>query len=131
MKRRVKAMAVLTKEQIIGFDDLKSQVVEVPEWGGSVIIRRMSGVERDSYEADIYDSKGGTIVLKRENFRAKLVARCLVGENGERLFSDGEIAVLGKKSAAALDRCFAIAQKINGMTKEEQDNIEKNSEAGG
>jgi hypothetical protein len=129
LKREAKVMEKkksLTKEQIIGFDDLKSEVVDVPEWGGSVTIRRMTGGERDAYEADVFETKGGTVTMKRDNFRAKLVARCLVDDNGERMFSDGEIAVLAKKSAAALDKCFAAAQRINGMTAVEQEKIEKN-----
>lgn len=121
----------LTKEQIIGFDDLKSEAVEVPEWGGTVFIRRMTGAERDAYEADVFETKGTTVTMKRENFRAKLVSRCLVDEAGERLFSDAEIATLSKKSAAALDKCFSAAQRINGMAAVEQEKIEKNSVAGG
>jgi len=121
----------LTKADIVGLDDLKSETLDVPEWGGSVGIRRMTGAERDAYEADIFETKGTTMTLKRENFRAKLVARCLVDEKGERMFTDGEIAALGKKSGSALDRLFNAAQRINGMTKDEREKIEKNSEAGG
>jgi hypothetical protein len=124
-------MAKLTKDQIVAAEDLKSETIEVPEWGGSVTLRRMTGAERDAYEADIYDAKGATITLKRENFRAKLIARCLVNEKGERMFEDGEIAALGKKSAAALDRCFQACQRLNGLSKDEQDVIEKNSVATG
>lgn len=118
---------MLTKEQIRKMDDLKSEVVEVPEWGGTVTIRRMTAGERDAYEEDIFENKGGSLSLKRENFRAKLVARCLVDEKGERMFPDGEIAELAKKSAAALDRLFAVAQRVNGMGAKERDEIEKNS----
>lgn len=116
----------ITKADIVAFNDLKSEVIEVPEWGGSVTIRRMTGGERDAYEADIFESKGTQLQLKRENFRAKLIARCLVDDNGERMFSDGEIAALSKKSAAALDRLFAACQRLNGMTGAEQEKIEKN-----
>ncbi|MDD5533904.1 MAG: hypothetical protein PHC52_14010 [Syntrophales bacterium] len=116
----------ITKADIVAFNDLKSEVIEVPEWGGSVTIRRMTGGERDAYEADIFESKGAQLQLKRENFRAKLIARCLVDDNGERMFSDGEIAALSKKSAAALDRLFAACQRLNGMTGAEQEKIEKN-----
>ena len=116
----------ITKADIVAFNDLKSETIEVPEWGGSVTIRRMTGGERDAYEADIFESKGAQLQLKRENFRAKLIARCLVDDNGERMFSDGEIAALSKKSAAALDRLFAACQRLNGMTGAEQEKIEKN-----
>ena len=38
-------MALLSKEQILKSDDLKSEIVAVPEWGGDVKVRVMTGTE--------------------------------------------------------------------------------------
>jgi hypothetical protein len=117
---------LLSKDQILSADDLPYRDVEVPEWKGSVRVRTMTGAERDSFEADIYQKKGDTIELNREHFRAKLLGRCIVDEKGARLFSDKDIMVLSAKSVKALDRLFTVAQELNGISKEEQDNIKKN-----
>jgi len=46
----------LNKEQILRADDLKTEEVDVPEWGGSVRVRVLTGTERDAFESSIYDS---------------------------------------------------------------------------
>jgi hypothetical protein len=110
-------MAMLTTDQILKVDDLKSEIVEVPEWGGSVKIRTMTGTERDRFESSVSnDSRGKNKRINLENIRARLVALAMVDDDGERLFRDDQVKELGKKSAAALDRVFAVAQRLNGLS---------------
>ena len=118
-------MGFLTKDQILSSDDLPFRDVEVPEWGGTVRVRTMTGTERDSFESSIYDATGPEIKFDRTDFRAKLLARTIVNEKDERLFTDKEVGILGKKSAKALIRAFDVAQELNGISKEEQDDIKK------
>ena len=42
-----------------------------------------------------------------------------------RLFDDGEIAALGRKSARALDRVFSVAQRLNGIGVDQVDVAKK------
>jgi len=56
-----------------------------------------------------------------ENVRARLVSLALCDETGTRLFSDADITVLGAKSAKALDRVFAVAQRLNGIGSDQVD----------
>ena len=46
---------MLTREQILGSDDLKRQTVAVPEWGGDVFVRMLTGGERDAFEVSAVD----------------------------------------------------------------------------
>ncbi len=117
---------MLTREQILAAEDLKFEEVNVPEWGGKVRIKCMTGAERDAFEADIYDVTGKDVQINRNNFRAKLLARTIVDEKGKRLFSDGDIKALGEKSAKALDIVFEAAQRLNALTKADQDELTKN-----
>lgn len=114
-------MAMLSRDAILSAEDLGREEVEVPEWGGSVYVQAMSGTERDAYESSIIeinqDAKGNvSTTRKMENARAKMCARCIVGEDGERLFGDADIDALGRKSAKALDRVYAVAARLNGMS---------------
>ena len=52
------------------------------------------------------------------NMRARMVAYCVVDEEGERMFTDADIVQLGRKSAAALERVAKAAQKLSGMGNE-------------
>lgn len=120
---------MLTKESILKVEDLKFEEVKVSEWGGTVRIRSMSGMERDSFEAEIYVTKGADIELNRENFRAKLLVRTIVDENNVRLFTDKDAKELGQKSIIPLDRLFTVAQKLNALTSSDIEELTKNSEA--
>jgi hypothetical protein len=111
-------MTLLSKSDILNADDRKTERVEVPEWGGSVLVRSLSGAERDKFESDSVDQKTGK--TKTENFRARLLSLCIVDEDGKRLFeSRGDIAMLGNKSVAALQRVFNKCQELNGFSEED------------
>ena len=118
-------MELLTKEQILKSPDLKTETVKMPEWGGKVIIKAMTGTQRDAFEQSI--AIDGKIDLN--NIRAKLCALTIVDETGTRVFSDADIAALGAKSAKALDRVFSHSQKLSGISPDDVKELEKNSGA--
>lgn len=117
---------ILTKETILAADDLPSQEVSVPEWGGHVWVRTMMAVERDAFELSVMNGDG----INRENFRARLAAATVVDADGARLFDDSDIGPLGKKSAAAMDRIMGVAMKLNGLSATDVEDMVGNSEPG-
>src|SRR6185503_6397195 len=104
----------LTKEQILGAADAKSKTVNVPEWGGTVRVKVMTGTERDAWEAAILDAEGK--VSKRQ-FRAKLLVQTLVDDAGKLLFTEADLNALSEKSGAAISRVYDVAAKLNALTK--------------
>jgi hypothetical protein len=115
----------LTREKILNFSDIKTTVVSVPEWGGDVMVRGMTGFQRDQYEGALYNDGNRNF----SNVRAKLVALSIVDpETKAPMFTAGDIEVLGNKSAAALDRVFSVAQKLSGLTRDDVDDLSKNSQ---
>lgn len=123
-------MAILTKEQILAAQDLaERKEVAVPEWGGEVLVRMLSGKERDRLDELAIAAKGkGKNTVNMTNFRARLVAACVCNEDGTRAFSEAEIEALGGKSAAALDRVFEVAASFNRISKDDIDELVGNSE---
>lgn len=117
---------ILTKDQILQADDKRTQEVEVPEWGGRVIVKTLSGDERDQFEDSIM--RGDKRDFK--GIRSKLVALSAVDENGERLFTFEEAKLLGEKSARALDRVFGAAQKLSGFTTKDMEELTENLSEG-
>jgi len=119
---------MLTREKILSADDLITELVNVPEWGGELYISTLSGAGRDAYEASIIRvDSGNNVTQDFNNMRAKLVARTAVDEEGNRLFSDDDVLDLGKKSAAALDRCFSVASRLNAVSDDDIEALAKNS----
>ncbi len=122
-------MALLTKEQIWAADDLKWEDVQVPEWGGAVRVKTLTGAERDQYEADSVKMEGNRRKMVG-NLRARLVALCVINEDGTPMFTRADVMKLGQKSAPALDRVFEVAARLNAMSDEDMDDLAGNSEGG-
>lgn len=96
------------------------QLVKVPILG-EVIVRGMTGVERDEFEAGLITGKGRNRDVNMRNMRARLVSYCVVDDAGERVFSDPE--ALGKIRADVLNRLFTVAQKLSGISEEDADEL--------
>ena len=98
----------------------------MPEWGGDVIVASMTGEARDAWEQSLVRTDGGQTRTNMENIRARLVAATVIGDDGVRMFSDADIAALGRKSAAALERVCAVAQRLNGLTADDVEALKGN-----
>lgn len=116
---------MLNKKEILEVQDIKKVEVAVPEWGGSVFIKEMNGVERESWEQSLYP--GGKKDLRR--IREKLLVRTIVDDTGERIFGDKDIESLGQKSGIVLNRLFEKSQEVNGLRTEDVEERSKNSES--
>jgi len=99
---------------------------KVPEWGGELYIKTMSGTARDAFEDDITKTRGKKIDVNLKNIRARLVVKTACDENGGLSFTEDQAGDLGKKSAKALDRCFSVAQSLNGLSANDVDDLAKN-----
>lgn len=113
-------MGILNRDSILKADDLPREEVQVPEWGGSVLVRTMSGSERDRFEANHLKNPDRDV-------RARLAVATVCDEAGKPLFSEADVATLGTKSAAALDRILPVAMKLNGIGKRDIEELEGNS----
>lgn len=122
-------------DDILGADDVEVEPVDVPEWGVKVYVRGLTGEERDLYEASLrqfrqrFDGKGQEMVLVQDNARAKLLVKCLVGEDRQRIFTDQQAPALGKKNGKVLDRLYEVAARLSGLSDEVQEELEGNSDA--
>lgn len=119
----------LSAEAILDADDLGTEVVDVPAWGGKVLVRGMSGTERDRFEAGLMDKNMKQLPKDKmlENYRARLAASCMVNEDGSRMFrSEAEVRRLGTKRAEALQRVCDVAMRLSGMTEADQEELTGN-----
>jgi hypothetical protein len=115
-----------SKESIFAFKGKPSHAVDVPEWGGTVYVRVMSGAERDGYEDETYRLNGKSVQLNRVNARARLLVRCLSDEEGKRLFSDADADTLGNQPADVIDKVYSVALRVNGFTEKDVEDLAKN-----
>ena len=124
----------LTRDAILTADDEQLRIVEVPEWGGNVRVRGLSGTERGLFEQTCNEEvpagnraqrRAGQTVnkTKTEIIMPTLCAWCIVDESGERLFTDDDVAALGAKSGKALDRVFDVATQLSGLSDDDVDSL--------
>lgn len=115
---------MLSKEQILECKDIKSEVVQVPEWDGEVIVQGLTLADKDKWtDSIVVDGKANM-----NGATASLCALSMRNEDGTRLFDVEDIPALQEKSAAALDRVFQVAQRLSGIGQEEMKDAVKNSE---
>ena len=119
-------MALLSRDQILQAQDLPTETVPVPEWGGEVIVRGLTAAERDQFEQSIVETRGKNTKFNLRNIRAKLVVLCCVDEQGNRIFRDEDADILGRKSAVALNRVFEVAQRLSGLRPEDVEELAGN-----
>lgn len=123
-------MAVLSSAaDILQIDDIETREVPVPEWGGAVLVKGMSGIQRDRFEQSMMKGKGRNQEMNLENFRAKLVAASVVDDQGKLIFKPEHIAALGRKAVSALSRIVKVAQELSGLTDDDVEELTKNSES--
>ncbi len=114
------------RDTILAANDGKVAPISIPEWGDvQVFLRTITGSERDRFEESIQSDKNGRKVLT--HFRARFAVLVLGDEKGERIFTDADVQLVGKKSVAALDRILAAGMAHNRMSEEDVVELEGKS----
>ena len=112
----------LTREAILSAEDAPLEAVDVPEWGGTLYVRSMNGIERDSFDSWLVEVPAD----ERTNQRGRIVALCACDAEGARLFTDDDINALGHKSAEALSRVADTAMRLNALSASDVEDIAEN-----
>lgn len=103
---------ILDRAAILSKTDLPVQVIPVPEWGGEVRIRALTGTQRDALGRSMADSKGKD---GAPSYFTTLAALAIVGEDNKTQFTVDDLSVLGELSGLALERVGAAAHEMNHM----------------
>ena len=114
-KGKGKDMPILGREAILQANDIVTESVEVPEWGGAVLVKGMTGAERDRFELGMVRNPGKDAKVNLDDMRARLCSLTIVNENGKLLFTPADIKELTKKSASALQRVWEVARALSGI----------------
>jgi hypothetical protein len=120
----------LSREQILSNTRVKTEKIDVPELGGEVFLRVMTGTERDEFDKLGYDpSTGKANGYNVTNYRACYASYVIAkDENGERMFGPQDVPALGQLPGSALERILGAGMVLNGMSGASLQELEKNSE---
>lgn len=119
----------LNKEQLLTLDDSEYVTVETPEWGGSVMLRRMGAL---AYQHIRSLAKNTDFSDPEQSCELGLtyLSQCIVDPETKELVFDGaaDMQRLGRRQPAVIDRLFAAALELHAATPEAAEELEKNSE---
>lgn len=118
-------MAVLAKHLLLGATKPPQETVQLPELGEGayVIVRGMTGAERDAFEVSLIEGRGKKRDVNLKNLRAKLIVFCCVTDTGERYFSNEEAEVLGHVRADVMNRIYTVAQRLSGISEDDAEEL--------
>jgi hypothetical protein len=123
----------LSKQQIQ--DACRKPPVEfdVPELGGSVLLRYLPSSEKDAFEAWMADTQTKKGFLGVKDFRARLVAKCMVEADGRRMYEENQIGDLAALLGSVVETIYEQCERMNHMgsaKKQAAEQAAKNSESG-
>ena len=116
----------LTREQILEADDLPTESLDVPEWGGEVLIRALNGAQREEIEVRSHKAKTSGEALGWKGLKALVASYVIVDEHGKPQFTEKDVKVLSQKSSGALDRIFEKVLSMNAMSKKDAEELAGN-----
>jgi len=111
---------VLSRADILALNDCKTKEVPVKEWGGSVKIKVMNGLERDAFEKYLAEDHGSI------HFATKLLSLALIDDDGKPLFTHEDMNALAEKNGIVLQELSKEILQFNGLTAESLEVAEKN-----
>lgn len=129
---------VLTRDQIFAVDDRKIEWCPVPQWAtaetpdAGVFVRGLSGTDRDSFDMAMIEQrqigKGKVSAeLNLRNLRAKLIVRTAVDsddpDTAQSIFTEVDVEALGRKNGQALQTIYAVAQRLSGLSAEDEEEL--------
>jgi len=115
----------LSKAAIFAAVDNDTHEVPVPEWGGSILLRSMTGTQRNNYEFWAMQQSKAKAPDYR-GIRERLIIYCAVDESGESLFTESDLEELAAKNSEVIDRLHDKCREICGMDDDAVEDAVKN-----
>jgi len=129
-------MKLLGRDKLLKKEELEIIEVDLGK-GEGVYVRQMTGKERNQFELTIMrqikDEKGQFVGIEStlDDFRAKLAVCTVCDKQGGLVFrADDFVQLSDSMSAARLTMIADAAQKLNGLSEEDKEDLIKNLDAG-
>lgn len=114
----------LSREALLAQTEMPTEVVQIPELRGSVVVRGMSAKERTQFEKKFISERQGRTKRNFDAFREQLVVFCCV----EPKFSEADLDQLSMVRCDVIERIANAAMKLSGITEKDIDELGQSSE---
>lgn len=106
--------------------EIRTKPVPVPELGGSVVVREMSGSLRNLFEATVAQMQSGGDSKLLDKLTTRLATECVLDGEGNRLFDDRTAKMLFLKVPSALFRLRDEIVAVSALSQEDYDGLVEN-----
>ncbi len=104
----------LTIDAILAADDIGKKTVDMPEWGGPVLVQGISGAARD-FLADRYVNNVEDTTSTGANFQRAMVAYGLLGPTADREEVIRVAEALAAKAPGSVGKLFQEIMDLSGI----------------
>ena len=113
------------RQAALNAKDVKTELVEIPEWGATVEVRGFTLGERLEFLQRV--APNGEV--NRDHYLPELViASVFDPDTGQKVFEPADRDMLKTKSAAAVDRITSVANRLSGIGEDEAQKVEQDLE---
>lgn len=108
----------LSRDDILNAQDFRTDEIDVPEWGGTVLVRELSAAEADKTGFSMADKQGNIDLSKAEGLAIRVVALGVIDEKHRRVFTEKDVEALGRRSRLAINRVATRIMQLSGLASE-------------
>lgn len=109
------------RDTVAAADDIASELVPVPEWGVSLLVKTMTGHARAKMMASAADPNTGEMDYSKM-YPTVIIATCYDPADPSVLaFTEDDISLLNSKSGAVLERLAQVGLRVSGMAGEQSE----------
>jgi hypothetical protein len=116
-------MVIDIRQKILESNDIKTEIVEVPEWGVKIEIRGLSGGRRAKVVEAVSNKENPNLI---EMYALMVIETAFDPESHQQIFRLADKEALMDKNAGILERLAAKAMALSGLNDEAEQEAEKN-----
>jgi hypothetical protein len=116
---------VSIRDQIIAADDIEVELVEIPEWNVTIMVKSMTGAERGQMLKAVTNKDGQVDISKA--ISDVLIFTAHDPETEERIFTLADRDLLNEKSGSAIQRAAEVGMRLSGLMPTSIDEAGKDS----
>jgi hypothetical protein len=113
-----------TKQDLMNLGKREPELVKLA--GKEFLVKGLTDRERAEWELDCLDEEGRKDLTAMESIRPRLIAKCLVDDNGLRLFSDDEYEIVAEWPASVTVKLFEVCSRLCGLDEDDKEMVAKN-----
>jgi hypothetical protein len=102
------------RNKILNAKDNEQEKVHIKQWDVEVLVKGMSGKERDTLLQDCVNQQSGVTDMGKMN-TALVMQCCYDPETEEKVFESADADMIASKSAGALSKIIAVASRLSGL----------------